>query len=106
MESEDDYLEWLFHSDDESEEDLITECATNVRRVGRPSIAESHPDIVKSVEVFIEQSTAGAHLRRRSKTMYTNGVTLMEIVQHVKEKIGVHKYHPPNVITSGKRNNS
>ena len=34
MESEDDHLEWLFHSDDESEEDLITECATNVRRVG------------------------------------------------------------------------
>ena len=88
-ESGDDHLEWLFHSDDESEEDLITGCATNVRRVGRPSIAENHPDIFEAVTVFIEQSTAGAHLRHRSKTMYTNGVTLMEIAQHVKEKFSV-----------------
>ena len=89
MKSGDDHLEWLFHSDDESEEDLITGCVTNVRQVGRPSIAENHPDIVEAVTVFIELSTAGAHLRRRSKTMYTNGVTLMEIAQHVQEKFGV-----------------
>ena len=48
-----------------------------------------HPEIVPKIKDFIEQNSAAAHLRRRNATAYTNGVTLQEIVNHVKSVLKI-----------------
>ena len=55
---------------------------------------ESHPYIVEAVNEFIEQNTSEAHLRRRSSVMYTNGVSLQEIANLIREKFnfGISKH--------------
>ena len=99
-------LEWLFWSDEEMEnnqvesnntlnpcdavtekEDIIVRCKKQQGRRGRPSIVDKYPEIVSVVRKYIEQSTSAAHLRRRTEIMYTNGVTLNDIVKHVKKTI-------------------
>ena len=57
--------------------------------MGRPSFHQLHPNLVSCVKSFIEQSSAAAHLRRRDNVMYTNGVSLKDIVQHVKKTLGI-----------------
>jgi len=59
------------------------------KRPGRPSYYTQYPALVNCVKLFIEQSSAEAHLRRRTSTMYTNGVTLRDIVNHVKSTLGI-----------------
>ena len=49
----------------------------------------NHPKLVPCVKSFIEQSSAEAHLRRGTSTMYTNGVSLRDIVKHVKDTLGI-----------------
>ena len=111
---EGDDLRWLFSSDmsSESDDDIISVTAKQVRKKGRPSIVEKHPGIIQIVTEYIEQNTAGAHLRRRNDTLYTNGVTLKQIAEYVKTKlqIEVSKHtiarllHPPQKNTvAGRR---
>jgi len=59
------------------------------RGPGRPSFHTKHPELVPCVRSFIEQSSAEAHLRRRTSVMYTNGVSLQDIVNHVKKTLGI-----------------
>ena len=89
----DNDLSWLFISEEEEAKlvgsELMTEASALVRRVGRPSINEIYPEIVEAVRRFIEQSTAGAHLRRRSSDMYTNGLTLRDVSDYVKANYNI-----------------
>ena len=90
MESSD--LEWLFSSDEETDKeskDVLLRCHSKLKRVGRPSIVERHPEIVSTIKAFIDQSTSAAHLRRRNNVYYTNGVTLKEIADHVMETCNI-----------------
>ena len=73
---------------------------------------ENRPEVIQSLKTFIEQSTAAAHLRRRSSEMYTNGVTLKDMKSHIKQKFNltvstdtVHRWLLPvrKNTTAGKR---
>ena len=64
-----------------------------VHPLGRPSIIRSRPEIVQTVRDFIDQSSTGAHLRRRTDTKYIFGCTAKQILQHVRTK------HPDVVIS-------
>ncbi len=55
---------------------------------GEKSLAEKHPEIQEVVTKFIKQYSPKAHLRRRDSVMYSNGVTLQEIADHISKKIG------------------
>ena len=59
------------------------------RKRGRPSIHSKYPELVPCVENFIEQNSAEAHLRRRTSSIYTNGVTLNNISTHVKNQLNL-----------------
>lgn len=60
------------------------------KKVGRPSIYQKHPELLPIITKFIEENTPGAHLRRRNDTMYMNGVSLKDIVKHVRQTLGIH----------------
>ncbi|XP_057306068.1 uncharacterized protein LOC130644463 [Hydractinia symbiolongicarpus] len=80
-------IDWIYDtasSDDET--DLLQN--KNKRR-GRPSIHEKYPEIITCVKTLIEQGSAEAHLRRRDSVMYTNGLSLNDIVMHVKKTLGI-----------------
>jgi len=81
-------IDWLFEENDEC---ICNSCEVSTvplkpekRKRGRPSYASLHPELVGCVQNFIEQNSSGAHLRRRTSTMYSNGVTLSDIRNHVK----------------------
>lgn len=88
-------LEWLFADDSEDEEEDTVESiqlligSASKKRVGRPATEHLHPDIVPCIRSFIEQNSAEAHLRRRDDVMYTNGVSLKNISDHVKNTLGI-----------------
>ncbi|XP_057300481.1 uncharacterized protein LOC130632739 [Hydractinia symbiolongicarpus] len=80
-------IDWIYDtasSDDET--DLLQN--KNKRR-GRPSIHEKYPEIITCVKTLIEQGSAEAYLRRRDSVMYTNGLSLNDIVMHVKKTLGI-----------------
>ena len=56
---------------------------------GKIPIEKKHPNLVEFITNFIEQNSAEAHLRRRDDVMYNNGVTLQNIVDHVRQKLGI-----------------
>ena len=60
-----------------------------MKRRGRPSLVDDNPDIVPVIREFIQQNAPEAHLRRRTSVMYTNGVTLQDICNHVKMRLGI-----------------
>lgn len=60
-----------------------------MKKRGRPSSHTKYPELVLCVKSFIEQNSAEAHLRRRTDTMYNNGVTLQQIANHVKSTLGI-----------------
>ena len=75
-------LDWLFSDDSDCE----IEPETKKRKTGRPALEEKHPEVIGMITEFLKQNTAAAHLRRRDSTLYTSGVTLQEIVDHLKSK--------------------
>ncbi|XP_057294605.1 uncharacterized protein LOC130623131 [Hydractinia symbiolongicarpus] len=90
---ETDDSDWMFdsdseteHSDEEKVEQLYREMTSKDKN---RSTHINHHDLVPCIRNYVEQSSAGAHLRRRSDTMYTNGVTLQDIVRHVKSTLGI-----------------
>ena len=88
-------LKWLFSdgssesNDSSSGSDSDEGLKSEQPRVGRPSLHVIHKDLVPCVKSFIQQNTAAAHMRRRDSTMHSNGVSLKEIVSHVKRKLGI-----------------
>jgi len=81
------------------------------KKIGRPSIQSKHPEIVPCIETFMQQNTPAAHLRRRNDTMYLNGVSLQDIVNHVRRNLGIvvsrstvhHLMKPPREKTLNSR---
>ena len=59
------------------------------KKLGRPSLHKQHPGLVQCVKTFIEENTPGAHLRRRTDTMYLNGVSLKDIRSHVRKNLKI-----------------
>ena len=84
MEEYDSDLDWVFDTDSSEEDQIKTKIKT-----GRPSYHSRYPEIVDCVKSFVEQSSAEAHLRRRTSVMYTNGVTLNDIRKHVIAVLGI-----------------
>jgi len=67
--------------------DLSIQSLRVTRHNGQVSTRD--PDIVPCVKSFIEQGSAEVHLRRRTSVMYTNGVTLKDIANHVNSTLGI-----------------
>jgi len=95
-----DNLQWLFINDTSDEdcfsdeylddgEELAAVRNSVKARKGREAIEDVHPEIIDILEKFIHQSSAEAHLRRRDSVMYTNGLTLQNMVDHVYQTIRV-----------------
>ena len=87
-ESSDSDYDWMMESDAEEEEfgDIQPE---KVSKIGRPSYSSRYPELVPCIKSFIAQNTPAAHLRRRNDVMYLNGVTLKDIVSHVRRNLGL-----------------
>ncbi|XP_057299687.1 uncharacterized protein LOC130630278 isoform X2 [Hydractinia symbiolongicarpus] len=60
------------------------------KKRGRPALHEQHPGLVPCIASYISQNSAEAHLRRRDSIMYTNGVSLKDIVSHIKSTLGLN----------------
>ena len=94
-------FDWLFTSSssesdsDEKMDSVVDDGSDDVSQFfvplkrGRQSMNESHPELVPCISDFIRQNTAAAHLRRRDTAMYTNGVSLQQIVDHVFKTLRV-----------------
>ena len=78
MEEYDSDLDWVFDTDSSEEDQIKTKIKT-----GRPSYHSRYPEIVDCVKSFVEQSSAEAHLRRRTS------VTLNDIRKHVIAVLGI-----------------
>lgn len=90
-------LKWLFSDglsdtdSDDSDYDMETNCDTDYTDLfkfalkrGKKPLHEVHPTLVPCIEEFIKQNSPAANLKRKVGTMYTNGVSLAQIAEHVK----------------------
>ena len=56
------------------------------KKPGPRPLEEKHLNVIQFITEYLEQNTAAAHLRRRDATMYTNGVTLKNIVDFLRRE--------------------